>query len=289
MLNLWIGLCRGVPGLPKQLRDLGYKDRWIDWKFANQDLEEVSPDLILSSERINHTLLLEFKSGANTDPDQLRRYSRVTQNDIMNKAFISRTAVQSHDVALVGQSEYGERLCIGISEGGYIFPLVLADNEGLFLSYNQFQEPKVTNVFSSKLNINWPRVPTRFIPLNNDSAPWEIAEVVIPKILEYMNERRPFVSVRDICIGICNNWSSMGRQPKGEIESKVQDVLIRAARGHFKEYLRWIRNGVEIVANPLNFDTDKRTVVYRKLRTAQKNFIKSLRTGREQLRLPFSS
>jgi hypothetical protein len=293
MLNLWIGMCRGVHGLPKDLRNLGYNDKWIDYPFSNQDLEKVSPDLILISEQVKHTLLLEFKSGANTEPDQLRRYSRVTQKDIIVKAFISPDAVHSHDVTLVGQDDYGDRLLIGISDGGYPFPLILADNEGLMLSHSGFQVSDLTNLFSSKLKIDWSRVPSRFVPLNEESALWEVAEVVTPRILQYMIERRPMVDVQEICPNICNTWGIMGQQAKIKFKSKVQDVLSAAARHQFKDYLRWVQNkGLEIVANPLEIDIDKRSAAYRKLRTIQKKFIGSLKKGGpwtgddKQLRLP---
>ncbi len=108
MLNLWIGLCRGVAGLPDALRKLGYEDKWIEYTFANQDIEKVCPDLIVASEQLGHTILLEFKSGANTEPDQLRRYSRVTQENLVT-AFISREAARNHDVSIVGRNEHGER------------------------------------------------------------------------------------------------------------------------------------------------------------------------------------
>ena len=39
MLNLWIGMCRGVVGLPRDLKSLGYQDKWIEYRFVNQDSE----------------------------------------------------------------------------------------------------------------------------------------------------------------------------------------------------------------------------------------------------------
>lgn len=85
MINLWIGMCRGVAGLPRDLKELGYVDKSIELRFRNQDMETVCPDLIIASDGLPHTLLFEFKSGANTEEDQLRRYSRVNQNDLMTR------------------------------------------------------------------------------------------------------------------------------------------------------------------------------------------------------------
>ncbi len=295
MLNLWIGFCRGVAGLPKDLRNLGYQDKWIEWRFINQDRKEVCPDLIIASEQVNHTLLLEFKGGANTEPEQLRRYSRVTAQDLVDKAFMTRRATNNHDFVVVGQGEHGERLRMGIDNSGYSFPLLLADHEGLVLDHNQFQISQLNSIFFPKLGINWNRVPSNFVPLNGDSALWEVAEKVIPKVLEYMLDRRPHVSMDEISRDICITWDIMGRQPRNEIKAKVRKVLREAASRHFKAHLRWIgpRDRVEIVANPLELQSDKRTATYRNLLTAQKRLIESLRTGPtrddgEQLALPYS-
>jgi len=281
MLNLWIGLCRGVRGLPRDLKELGYVDKWIELKFANQDLEAVCPDLMVASEEVNHALLLEFKSGANTEPDQLRRYSRVTQNDLVVRAQISREATHSHDVTIVGKSEHSKRLCIGISDGGYQFPLLLADEDGLVLGHNQFRVRQLNSLFSLRLQIDWSRVPSMFVPIDRDSELWEVAEVVMPKVLGYMTELRPLARVGEICQDICNTWGIMDEPARNELRSKVREVLRVAVRRHFKPYLRLVisRDSVEIRNNPLDLQPDKRTAAYRRLRTAQRDLIENLRTG----------
>jgi len=296
MLNLWIGMCRGAAGLPKDLRKLGYQDKWIEYPFSNQDLERVVPDLVLASEQVNHTVLLEWKSGANTEADQLRRYSRLNQNDLQTRAFISRDAARSHDVTVVGRDEHADRLRMGIERGAYTFPLLVADDDGLALSHNQFQISQLSSLFSPKLEINWSRVPSRFVPLDSDSPLWEVAEVLAPKILHYMSERRPRVTLEQICADVCNTWSIMGTPVKDAFRGKVREVLVQAAHRHFGAYLRWVgaAHSIEIVANPLDLEPDKRTAVYRRLRTAQKMFIETLRSGRaadggEQLELDFDS
>lgn len=293
MLNLWIGLCRGVAGLPDTLRKLGYEDKWIEYTFSNQDTKKVCPDLIVASEQLRHTILLEFKSGANTEPDQLRRYSRVNQKNL-ETAFISREAAHSHDVSIVGRSKHGERLRIGIVDGGYEFPLLLANDDGLSLEHSEFRVSPLNSEFSSGLNIDWAKIPSIFAPIDEESDLWEVAEVIMPKILDYMTQRMPSVKIENLCQDVCSlTWTIMGRPAKDGIRGKVQDVLHEAMRQHFKSYLRWMKRGdsIQIVANPLDLQPDKRTAAYRKLLTAQKNLIESLRTGQGpdsdgQLQLP---
>jgi hypothetical protein len=281
MLNLWIGMCRGVSGLPGSLKALGYSDRYIEHRFQNDKREPVQPDLIISSEKINHTLLLEFKSGANTDEDQLKRYSNITKQNLVDQAYISRSAAVNHDVAIVGLDEFRERLKIGIDNVGYPFPLLVKNKEGLALDYNEFSVILLNSIFAPVLEIDWDKISTRFVPLDKESEPWEIAEVVIPKIMQFMTERRPRISLEELCQAVCETWGIMSSPGREDFQKKVREVLKEASYSNFSSYIKWNRSpeGVEIIGNPLELDTDKRSGAYRKLLTAQKNFLEKLKTG----------
>src|SRR5713101_452057 len=75
LLNLFFGMCRGSHGLPRSLHDLGYIPELVESTFANSEDRPVVPDLVIASAQIHHTVVFEFKSGANTEADQLQRYS----------------------------------------------------------------------------------------------------------------------------------------------------------------------------------------------------------------------
>ena len=294
MLNLWIGMCRGATGVPKALREMGYQDKWIELKFLNEKLEHVCPDLIIASNEMKHTMLLEFKSGANAEPDQLSRYSNVTRDDLEQKAFIETRAAEDHDVAVVGRAEHKERLQKGLSEGDYSFPLLVANDDGLALSLNQFRPRELSALFTPTLGIDWEQVPTGFVPLDGDSELWEVAEFVVPKVLQYLSERRPVVRPKEVCQDVCCvAWGSMGQPAREVMEKKVLAVLREATRRHFKPYLRWQRHTgfFHVVDNPLDLAPDKRTVAYRKLQNYQRRFIERLKkgpaAGGEQLEIAF--
>lgn len=288
-------MCKGTYGLPKDLKKLGYSEKWIEHKFANQDLREVHPELIISSDKTNHTILLESKSGKNTSDEQLLKYSRITKTNLMSGAFISRQAANLHDIAIVGKNENDNRLKIGIEQGGYPFPLILKGAKGLSLSFNQFKVNELNNIFSPFLKINWKYVPYSFVPLNNESKPWEIADILFPIILKYMNDERNDIPVEDICYDTCNIWDNMGEPGKNDFRSKIKVVLKQASRFEYRGIIRFAgkRGGkLEIINNPLEKDLDRRTGIYRKLREKQKNFIERLKTGKPskgQMELEFES
>lgn len=91
--------------MPPTLKELGYVPEAVENTFSNSDNRNVSPDLILASAQIHHTIVFEWKSGANTEADQLQRYSRVEPADLIGKAYIAVSKCTTHDIAIVAKDE----------------------------------------------------------------------------------------------------------------------------------------------------------------------------------------
>ena len=292
MTNLWIGLCRGVVGLPSDLRKLGYDAKWIEYNFANSDNEMVKPELIAFSNQLGHTLILEWKSGANTEPDQLRRYSRIASEDLRTKAFIDRPAFEKHNVTLICKDEKKERIKIGIETGNYNFPIISTVNDGLQLHFNQFDCYELNQIFSPLLPIDFSIVTTCFVPFDNDSELWEIAEFIMPQIFEYMFQRQPHFLLDDLITDTVPTWGMMGPEFKCELRKKMLDVVNEASRQEFRNYFRRNQNikarthteTWEIILNPLDLTTDKRNREFRQIKKIQGIFIEALKTGQRPSR-----
>ncbi len=292
MLNLWIGLCMGDPALPDDIKTLGYEIQWIESEFSNQDYKTVRPELIIASRQLSHTLILEFKSGANLKPDQLHRYSRIVKKDLVEKALIDIDMADLFDVVIIGQGENAERLKIGLDEKSYSFPLLITEANLLKLIYNKFTNSSLNQLFLNEFKINFDLVPSQYIPLDQDSELDEVAELIIPVLFKYMSTQTPAprVSVDTICHHICPVWDCMGTPFRNIFKLKVKQVLEKAANTFFKEYLNWlsVRGGsVEIKNNPFDQSPTKRTRAFQMLLGIQKNFIKNLREESAQLELPF--
>lgn len=297
LLNLFIGMCRGARGLPRAFKDLGYIDKWIEYKFYNSQNEEVVPELILISEPQAHSLLFEWKSGANTDPDQLRRYSNITQEDLQQRAFIEPRCASSHDVTVIGKSEFIDRILIGIRDGNYDFPVLEVSYNGLSLKENQFECQRLNQVFDTDLEINMHRIPTSFIPFDKDSPHWIIAEKIIQRVLEYMSNREPRIHLDKIAGDTIPTWNILSPNYQSEIRNKIKEIMREASLTEFKEYLRYNRQMVrrfgptwDIISNPLDLHSDKRHAAWKRLQNLQKKFLEALRTGERSFNqndLPF--
>jgi len=291
MVNLWIGLCKGVPGLPKDLRRLGYDVKGIEYPFANSNSRDVKPELTVVSDDLGHTILLECKSGANTDAEQLQRYADVKANDLTSKAFVSRRGAQSHDTLILGLPEHEMRLTRGISSANCNFPLVIARDDGLELVCNKFRPSELNDkVFSPKLAIPLDCQTLSFVPFDTESDLWVVADNVMPLLLEYMHKRETVVMLDKVCADMFQGlWTAIGGEQQKTLRNKMRSVLILASQKHFGRYLEVQSNSGQrgktltwdIRNNPLDLSTDKRRKEFRLLSRLQKQFIDSLRDNKE--------
>lgn len=297
LMNLFLGMCRGVAGLPRDLRHLGYSDKWIEYRFSNSLNQTVVPELILASRGLRHSLLLEWKSGPNTDADQLRRYSGVNSEDLRMKAMLTREESQSHDIVLIGQAEFSKRLVVAIDRDGHPFPVLVRSAEGLDTIRNRFRPDELDTVFRPRLALDWERIPTFLFPLDKDSEVWSFAELMIPKILEQMAQGAPRILLMQLAEAIVPCWSIVDRPYQHELEQKMVAVMNEACRREFRTYLRRNRAAEgrthtptwDIISNPLAEISDRRQREWKRMRSRQESLLQFLQTGEqipEQEELP---
>lgn len=284
IVNLFVGLCRGSAGLPKVLRELGYEDRWIERQFTNQDRDRVHPEVVIASRLQRHTLLVEAKRGPNTDRDQLRRYARVEGGDLIERLFLAEEEAERHDVAVVGLHEYADRLRIALEEDGTRFPLLVADDEGLWLAVNEFSCEELTDVFRPRMHVRWDEVPMGWIPFDHDSELWEVAEVVIPRVIGRMVDREPRVGARSVCDAV-SSWSIIGTPQRRQMEARVLEVFREASAEEFREYFTVHDSDLVVVENPVDLEGATATQGFQKLQRLQGEFLHRLRAEGMQLNL----
>jgi hypothetical protein len=179
MLNTWIGLCDGCAGLPDCFHQMGFAPEWIEGTFSNSQHEMVNPELVISSVKEQCTLLFEWKSGANTEADQLMRYAAVVSDDLVKGLHIGKKATAKHDIVVICRDENSGRIRIGL-ENKFRFPLLSVDLQGFTLLSNHFSAGNVDAQFKPTLSIDWDLAPTSYVPLDHASEFWEIAEAESP-------------------------------------------------------------------------------------------------------------
>jgi hypothetical protein len=290
LLNLFFGMCRGVHGLPDSLHVLGYIPESVETTFTNSEDRPVAPDLIIASAQLHHTVVFEFKSGANTEADQLQRYSMIVPNDLIAKALIHRNKCASHDVAIIGKGEHRNTLPIGVVDGAYNFPVLVVTPENMEIILNAFSSASTDAVFRP-LAVNWETIPTGFFPLDSDSEIWEFAEQIMPVVLEEMFNGAPRIMRDDLAKKIIPLWDRMRPDYKGLIKQKIQQVMDHASRSQFSMYLQRApaaARGVipgstwDVIDNPLNGVADKRQKAWKAMLKKQQSLIEYFKDEHRQ-------
>ena len=290
LTNLWFGLCLGDPGLPDAIQRLGYRPIWVELPFPNSSLETVCPDLIVSSAAQDHAVLFEWKSGANSNEDQLRHYADIADADLARRASISPPP-SAHCVAMAGKSDHVARLTLGMRNVGSEFPLLATTDAGLELVENGFHSRAIAAVFDPVLKIDWDLVPSQYLPIDGEAEPWEYAEQVLPRIFEYIGERRLGFMVDELCSDICPfTWSRLGPPGQDAIRARTGELLSDISRRELNEFVSFDRGRRRATFNnnPYDLPFGQQGAAVRRLQTAHRRLMARMTSaaeGVEQLEL----
>lgn len=82
LMNYVIGMCKKQRNWINVLADLGYEPQLIEQQIRTSSDETVKPDLIAASNKLLHSLVFECKGGTTLEPEQLKRYSTLTRDDL---------------------------------------------------------------------------------------------------------------------------------------------------------------------------------------------------------------
>jgi hypothetical protein len=292
MLNLWIGLCEALPGLPASLRDLGYCDLAIESPISNADWGEVVPELIVASKETGHCLLLEWKSGANLADDQLRRYSLVAPDDAIQTGFIPQDACRTLDVVIIARSEHEQRIRQGLAAASCDFPLLLVEEDAIRLACGRFADKALSKTFSPRLMVDFSACPSSYVPFDQESDTWEVAEAVMPAVIERMIQGESRILLEELATAVLRTWSMMGPRHQKALRKRIFEAVDKAASERFSSYFR--RNTKverqtktktwEVYEGVIPPEPIKRTRVLKRLRALLAAFLADLREGKDKER-----
>lgn len=278
MTNLWIALFNGDSPLPTNLRDLGYVPLWVDKEFAVGEGKRVNPDLIAFSMSGHHTLVLEWKSGANISPDQAERYGKVTSNDLRLKASVPTEASEEHQITYVGDEPHEERLSMGLDECAVTYPLIIRTEGGLELRKNSFAKQQLQELFEVGIPIDWALVPITYMPLDDESRLHEFASYVIQEVVSSTMRNDRVFTASDVSPKMIRYWRHIGTPMRNKIVAKVNKVLQLMGTQEFGEFYRWdagSRN-LMVTQNPWNMEPRRQTGAIGKIFRAGVNLVTML-------------
>ena len=222
----------GSSQFPNPLYDLGYEVAILEWDTVlNSKGEIVSPDLVLVSNKSNHALVVECKSGA-LKKEQIERYGNVRKEDLPDWGISSTDPRQlSHDITLVASYENGTAVCTTLNQWGCLFPVLEVEVVAVTLIANDFSLHELNEVFPVPIRLSF--TPQYLYPIGRDSPDYIIMDQVMQTLLSRIktDDCGDFeISLEEIVLDVFPYWNEMGTQIREKVSKNIQRVIGAASK-----------------------------------------------------------
>ena len=241
VVNLLIGMCRGSPGLPRTIRQMGYRDRWIPGTALGSRGAAADPVLVLASTESGHSVFVQVFSGKRVDLTDLDRYSKISAVHLREETPLTQDQTELYSVAVFGLEEHRESLRDGIAESRIRPTLLLRTPEGLVIDANPFPKVGLANAFRPVLSLDWDSIPLGWIPYDHGSRPAEIAQAIIPRVVARATGGKQRVEIAEICAEH-PVWNVSTASARRKMRAGVTRVLATAAEHEFRDFFA-VRDG----------------------------------------------
>ncbi len=262
MTNTFIALCKKIKGVPDSLRNLAYEIQGIESEFAIGDNKKCNPDMIVSSSQTMHTMILEFKSGANVPDEQKQKYSVINKDILLDYALMPIDHLDSFDIVYVCKEEHSQTIRQGLNETGFAILLKMVDR--IEASAETTLKSNDTDTVFRPLIINWEQIPRSFYPFDKDCSNKLVATHVIQQVFEFMNAEKHGFIVDEVLEIVFPYWGKIGTHKKKELRQKAKKVIQKASIYEFNRFLQYNRQQsrgsgpkFDIISNPFIDVLDK--------------------------------
>ncbi len=246
-----IGFCNKVAGWPSILKDLGYKVDWIEPKLFNSEGERVVPDIMLTSNKFCHSLIIECKGGKSANKEQIKKLSRLTVESIKDRASIYDPSRLNLDICFASFMKDSENI-IRLTKK-YSFPALLFSDTQMRRE-GEFKSKHLNEKLTDAIHLDgYP--PTNYIPFTSDDDINLIASYVLQEIvsitLKHSRDDEITFDTEDILERIFPVWKKFDIEAKKKLRNRVDNILREISRRKLNEYLKKIKGRPTWVAKSL--------------------------------------
>ena len=233
LLNIIMGLALKIPNWPHPLRDLDYNLELIE---AN--LPEANPDLILTTKKYNHSIVVDCKSKTIKE-EQIERYINIRSNPslLTKRGFVDVPVPQhySADPTFVSFNDLSNNSLI-VDNKIPLLHVIESNNEihTIERKISVFQMDRLNDVFP--IDIRGMKPPYNLYPF--DVQDKEIFTIHILRELLDLGIHQISFSEEELLKRAHKYWSIISEHKKREFRTIAGRILYELGRSELKEYLK---------------------------------------------------
>ncbi|WP_139326645.1 hypothetical protein [Natrinema saccharevitans] len=244
-INLWIALSKFQPTFSTTLGEIGYECDVIEERLYLHDGDGndiIHPDVVLTESEDSHSLVVDCKSEE-VDPDQLRRYLRLNENedqlviqglvnDVESDNLTADTVLSSFS-ELSGEDVLDEFAIVHFDQDPYS-GLAIWNLDG-----HEFEDKDVKEQFPINIKPSEP-LPTGHYPFDIYEADKEAMVSNIFSTVISLSMKEGELSIDDILDHSHPYWDKLGQGKRDELRDRVEIIYLELLNSGLNEYLEKI-------------------------------------------------
>jgi len=242
-MNYVIGMCKNHKDWICVLNNLGYDISIIEQRIRTSSGEAIKPDIIVTSNKLLHSLVFECKGGITVDTEQLRRYGTLTENDF--RWVNIYTFDHFHfDVCIADIQKNHSAVVVHVKNQ---FPIITFGNEEVFKT-GKFDEKKLDTVFENPISLKGKIPPLSYYPFCEEDEKAYIIPFVMRGLVSIAVKKakggssvleRELITRDDIIEKVFNPvFKTLSRTHQRQLKEKIKKVIhLLLSREETKEAL----------------------------------------------------
>ena len=227
LINSVIGFCKKNQSWIHPLDDLGYTPQLIEQTIGmKQAGERVKPDVVVTSNRLIHSIVFECKGGETIDHSQILRYEHLRASHLLQWIDVYDRKNYSHDVCiLIWKTSETVQSMTNLP--------ILSLSDSMLEKKHSFSKQELNEKFSEPLSINDRKPPISYYPFSTDDD----RRIVVPHVLRgvcwmlskktgQIDAMNPDTYVSEEAMKrIHKMWNILSRQHQNSIKKLVKNTI----------------------------------------------------------------
>ncbi len=253
LINAAIGFCKRDDSWIHPLADLGYKAELVEQKIGTEVSGiSVTPDVVATSQRLIHSVVVECKGGKSVEDKQITNYKLLKPSDLHDRwVRIHDKNQHTLDVCLLIHQTHEQSWTSRVD-----LPILSLSGHVLTL-HNQFSKQELNQKFIETISIEGYTQPVSYYPFSqNDDR-----RTIIPHALRAIrlsitkthqtDATNPEFYVNDNTMSqIHKVWNLLSRKHQDQLKNKIKSIIKDLIKSHpkLKNFLENIKTNEKMTS-----------------------------------------